>query len=149
MSALSRVGDPTRPAAAPAMRSLGAARLGRGMAYPVIANRRGAVATAEGTDKVRQAILLILETEPGERVMRPDFGAGLRTYLFEPNTPSTRALIQREVAAALGQWEPRIDVDTVTVERGTDPSEVLITISYTIRRTGRSDLLVYPFWLRS
>lgn len=149
MSVLSRSQDSTRTVATRAVRGLGAARLGRGLAFPILADRRGLVPTAEGTDKVRQAMLLILETEPGERVMRPGFGAGLRTFLFEPNTPSTRALIQREVAAALGQWEPRIEVDAVTAERGGDPAEVLISISYTIRRTGRSDLLIYPFWLRS
>jgi hypothetical protein len=39
-----------------------------------------------GPDKVRQAIWLILETEPGERLMRPAFGCGLRRYLMKPNT---------------------------------------------------------------
>ena len=42
-------------------------------------------------------IYLILETEPGERVMRPGFGCGLRRYLMKPNTSATRALIERDV----------------------------------------------------
>ncbi len=127
---------------------LGVDRLGRGLGFPMVPHRRGELLTAEGTDKVRQAIAVILETEPGERIMRPDFGAGLRAYLFEPNTPSTRALIRRDVIGALESWEPRIDVDDVEVTRGADAAAVDITVRYTIRRTARSDLLVYPFSLR-
>ena len=138
-----------RTGGVPRSRGLGVSRLGRGLSFPVAPHPNGSLLSAEGTDKIRQAIQLILETEPGERIMRPEFGAGLRAYLFEPNTPSTRALIQRDVIDALEQWEPRIDVDEVDVVRGVDASMVDITISYTIRRNGRSDLLVYPFSLRS
>ena len=79
---------------------------------------------------VRQSIRLILETEPGERVMRPTFGAGLRRYLMDPNTPVTRAQIALDVQAALATWEPRIVVQAVTVVPGDDPAEVVITVSY-------------------
>jgi phage baseplate assembly protein W len=58
-------------------------------------------------------------TEPGERLMREDFGCGLRKFLFEPNTVTTRQLIRERVVRAIGRWEPRVKVDDVTVE--TDP----------------------------
>jgi phage baseplate assembly protein W len=102
----------------------------------------------DGPEKVRQSILIILDTEPGERVMRPAFGCGLRRYLMKPNTVATRALMQRDVQRALLAWEPRISLSGVAVVPGNDPAEVLIQISYVNVRTGRKDNLVYPFYLQ-
>ena len=93
-------------------------RLSRtGWSVPLNPAFAGGLAYAAGPEKVRQSIHLILDTEPGERIMRPDFGCGLRRYLMKPNTTATRALIQREVALALKLWEPRIDVHTCRSRR--------------------------------
>src|SRR6185436_15016600 len=93
--------------------------LGVGWAYPVcVAAGRTAVAVFE--EDIRQAIRIILGTNPGERVMRPDFGAGLNRFVFEPITTTTMSLIQTCVQEALTAWEPRIIVEEVTVA---DPSE--------------------------
>ena len=101
-----------------------------------------------GAALVRQSILLILDTEPGERVMRPTFGCGLRRYLMKPNTTATRALIQYDVREALATWEPRIALTGVRVDAGEqDPSLVLIQVAYTHLRDGRPDNLVFPFYL--
>ena len=54
-------------------------RLGRGWDFPVRPDpRAGALAYTGGPEKVRQSIGIILDTEPGERIMRPTFGCGLR-----------------------------------------------------------------------
>jgi hypothetical protein len=123
-----------------------AARLGRGWRYPVLPGG-GDLVYEEGAEKVRQAIWLILDTEPGERVMRPTFGCGLRRYLMKPNSAATRDLVRDDVAQALATWEPRIDVGAVSVDEGEDPALVLITIQYTHVRDGRPGNLVYPFYL--
>src|SRR5262245_66442213 len=52
----------------------------------------GALATVEDEASVRQSILLLLSTAPGERVMRPDYGCDLRRLLFEPNDDTTAGL---------------------------------------------------------
>lgn len=121
--------------------------LGSAWAFPVAPDPRGRVPLVAGADAVAQSILLILETEPGERLMRPDFGCGLRRFLMKPNTVATRALIQREVARALKQWEPRVDVESVEVTPGDDPSLVAIRIDYVHTRDRRPGNLVYPFYL--
>jgi len=122
--------------------------LGRGWDFPVRpAERNGKLAYTGGPAKVRQAMQIILDTEPGERIMRPTFGCGLRRYLMKPNTSATRTLIQREVEQALRAWEPRIDVQNVTVTPGDDPALLLIEIFYVHRRDGRPDNFVYPFYL--
>jgi hypothetical protein len=86
---------------------------------------------------VRQGIRAILSTRPGERLMRPDLGAGLADMLHEPNTLTTRRRIRDLVTDALGQWEPRILVDRVDVVEAPDvPSRVRVEIYYRLRRTG-------------
>lgn len=111
-----------------------AGQLGNGWAFPPEAVTTGSFEWRSGAVLVRQSILIILDTEPGERVMRPDFGCGLRRYLMEPNTPATRAAIARDIEAALGAWEPRIVVGIVDVTPTADPSTVLVSISYTLTR---------------
>lgn len=125
---------------------MSAAHLGRGWRYPVLPRERE-LGLEAGAEKVRQAIWLILDTQPGERVMRPTFGCGLRRYLMKPNTESLRALIEGEVAAALARWEPRIEVREVSAVEGDDPALVTVRVGYTHVRDGRADSLVYPFYL--
>jgi len=130
------------------MRSL--AHLGRGLAFPLRPDERTReLPVADGAEKVRQSILLLLETEPGERVMRPSFGCGLRRFLAKPNSTATRALLQREVELALATFEPRIVLRSVRVETGDDPSLVTIEIDYLHARDGSPGNLVYPFYLES
>jgi phage baseplate assembly protein W len=124
------------------------AQLGRGWGFPVqVDPERRRLLYAGGTEKVRESIWIILDTEPGERIMRPTFGCGLRRYLGEPNTVAVRALIRHDVELALTLWEPRIDVASVEVVPGADAALVEISIAYVHVRTGRPDNLVYPFSL--
>jgi phage baseplate assembly protein W len=122
--------------------------LGSGWSFPVAPGAARTLELAQGPDKVQQSIRIILETEPGERIMRPTFGCGLRRYLMKPNTVATRSLIERDVAQSLAQWEPRIRLDAVTASPGDDPALVLLAISYVHVRDGRPGNLVYPLYLR-
>src|SRR3954453_16300437 len=75
--------------------------LGLGWSFPVAAGPDGIIQQVAYEEDVRQAIRIILETNPGERVMRPDFGAGLNAFLFEPVSTSTMAKVQVRVQEAL------------------------------------------------
>jgi phage baseplate assembly protein W len=111
-------------------------RLGTGWDFPPTPSVRGTLDYLSGAALVRQSIRLILATEPGERIMRPDFGCGLRRFLMAPNTPGTRAAIGRAVQAALLRWESRIVVRGIDVSAADDPSIVWVTVSYTHVRDG-------------
>jgi phage baseplate assembly protein W len=128
----------TGPASVPAAAgstSVSTDRLGTGVAFPFVPDpATGSLDWSSGAALVQQSIRLILQTEPSERVMRPTFGAGLRRYLMDPNTPSTRAQIALDVQAALQTWEPRITVTSVQVVPGDDPAEALVTVSYVLVR---------------
>lgn len=123
-------------------------RLGKGWGLPLVPGIRDRqIPYVQGPEKVRQSIWIILETDPDERLMRPNFGCGLRRYLMKPNTSANRALMKRDVERALKAWEPRIQLETVTVEPGDEASLVLIHIHYTHVRDGSPGNLVYPYYL--
>ena len=122
--------------------------LGQGPVFPFRPGPDGRLAYTGGDAIVRQSIETILDTEPGERVMLPTFGCGLRRFLMQPNTPATRTGMQQEISDSLRRWEPRIQVSEVSVTPGDDPALVWISISYTQLADRREDDLVYPFYLR-
>jgi phage baseplate assembly protein W len=121
--------------------------LGTGLQFPV-RPVSGALGYLSGMELIRQSVETILDTEPGERIMLPAFGCGLRRYLMEPNTLSTRTAMREDISTALATWEPRIRVSNVTVTAGEDPSLVWIEVSYVRLADLRPDNLVDPFYLR-
>lgn len=128
--------------------------LGRGFAFPMVPAaepgdppERTHLRLIGGMELVRQAVTTILDTEPGERVMAPTFGCGLRRHLSAPNTVATRTAMRQEVSEALAQWEPRIRVTDVTVSPGEEQSLVYIDIAFVRLADLRPDNLVYPFYL--
>ncbi len=122
--------------------------LGLGVAFPIAVDDKGSVALAQYEEDIRQAIRIILDTDPGERVMRPDFGAGLRALLFEPINTNTMALARHRVEQALILWEPRIDSIVVKVDAQPKVGLLNIDIRYRVRTTNTFYNLVYPFYLQ-
>jgi uncharacterized protein len=124
--------------------------LGRGWAYPVQVDATGQdVLLAEHEEDIRQAVRIILETNHGERVMRPDFGAGLNDFVFEPINTTTLALIRHRVETALIAWEPRIRVEQVEVRRLFESTAgIEITVEYRVLATNTFYNFVYPFYMQ-
>lgn len=121
--------------------------LGRGWAFPPRVNR-GSIAMVSLEEDIQQAIRIILETAPGERAMRPDFGVGLHRMVFTPMTRGTLSLAQSRIEQALIQWEPRIDVKAVQVSLDRDRSGVLlIQVQYRVRESNSFSNFVYPFYM--
>jgi hypothetical protein len=97
---------------------------------------------------VRQAILLLLSTIPGERVMRPEFGCALERLIFSPNDDTTAGLALHYLRQALDRWEPRIDIVRLDAERNAaDPSRLDLLLEYRVRSTQREDRLAIPLRL--
>jgi len=91
---------------------------------------------------VSQQIRVILQTRPGEQLMRPDWGAGLENFLHEPNNLTTHRRIRDLVTTWLGRSEQRIILDDVAVFAPTDkPGQVRVEIAYRLRRTGAASRL--------
>jgi uncharacterized protein len=112
--------------------------LGQGISWPPRVDGDGRLQLSADADNVREAIQVILLTEPGERVRLPEFGAGLGRFLFEPNIPATHIAIARRISQSLMRWEPRIRVAQVEVDHDpTDTQAALATITYRLVSTGQ------------
>lgn len=122
--------------------------LGKGWKFPVQVDGTGRIALSRFEDDIREAVRIILLTARGERVMRPEFGAGLHNFVFETMSVTNIGTIQAAVQNALIQWEPRIELLSVSVEA--DQGEVgklLINIDYEVRATNTRFNLVFPFYV--
>ena len=110
---------------------------------------RGRLAWAADVESVRDVIWNILMTRPGERLMRPEFGAGLTDYVHQPNNATTRSLIADVIKRSITRWEPRIELEAVEV--APDPhrrSHIDITIRYRLPMTGGSGAVDLDLELR-
>ena len=116
--------------------------LGSGLAFPLQLGVAG-LALSAGQAKVEQSIRIILGTQYGERVMRPQFGSNLKALAFAPNNASTANLARYYVTEALSNWEPRIDVMDVAVTSDNPGAALLIDIRYQLRATGDVHNQVY------
>jgi uncharacterized protein len=90
---------------------------------------------------VDQMIRQLLLTDPGERVDLPQFGCGLRSLVFAPNSDALAATVQLRVIQGLNQWLAGIvNVVSVTVGAGqggapVEPGTLEVTVTYTLVET--------------
>jgi phage baseplate assembly protein W len=121
--------------------------LGSGWAFPVGVDARGRIALSRRERDIEEAMLMILLTPKGQRVMRPEFGCQVHDLIFASNDATTAGLAIYYVEEALAMWEPRIRLLDVTA--APDPAageRLLITIRYEIKATYDKRALVFPFY---
>jgi hypothetical protein len=113
---------------------------------PCISNR-GGIDMVEGDASVRQAIVLLLATRPGERVMRPTYGCNLQRLVFSPNDDTTAGLAIHYVRQAIERWERRVEVIHLDATRpdGGAPGELEIYLEYRVRATLQAERLAFAF----
>ncbi|MGQ7846055.1 GPW/gp25 family protein [Granulosicoccus sp. 3-233] len=127
----------------------GNAFLGTGWSFPVSFSPRGrAVAMVSEEEDIREALRILFSTEPGERVMRPSYGGGLRAMVFEHIGQATVTEIRDRIERAVLFFEPRIDLEGVEIVVEDALAGIIeVTLSYRIRSTNTRSNLVYPFYL--
>ena len=103
--------------------------------FPFHIDGRGRSAETDEDDHIRDMIMQVLFTDPGERVNRPDFGCGLKQLVFMPNSDALATATQFLVQGSLQRWlEAVIQVETVEVEAV--DSELRVTVVYSKRSGG-------------
>lgn len=103
---------------------------------------------SEGEVDVEESIKIILTTAKGERMMRFDFGCGINEFIFDVVDVASVSRIEQEIAKAIKDWEPRVDLLKVKVDRDdVERENLLIDIDYVIKETNQVKNLVYPFYL--
>ncbi len=124
--------------------------LGTGWFSPTKFDASGQLVLATHEQCVEQSLWAILETAPGERVMRPEFGCAIHNLLFA--NPGAEIIGQISVAVyqAIMRWEPRVEVLGVEVIADEEQINLLkIEIDYRLRTVNSRFNLVYPFYLDS
>ncbi|GJQ57327.1 MAG: hypothetical protein D8M57_18405 [Candidatus Scalindua sp. AMX11] len=99
--------------------------------FPFKFNNQGRTADTDINDHIRDMIMQVLFTAPGERVNRPSFGCGMNQLVFQPNSEQLAATTQMLVQGSLQQWLGNlIQVNQVNVE--SKDSELHVTVVYTV-----------------
>jgi hypothetical protein len=98
-------------------------------------------------DDIRESLQILLSTAPGERVMNPSFGCGLRTRIFDTVSASMITEVKDIVERAILFYEPRITLNGIDIVQRDALGGILdIDIRYTVRSTNTRSNLVYPFY---
>ena len=95
---------------------------------------QGRTASSIYEDHIRELIELVLFTNPGERVNRPDFGSGLMQLIFAPNSSELATATEYMVQGNLQQWLGEL-IQVNSVQVTSEDSSLRIHVEYTIRRT--------------
>jgi uncharacterized protein len=102
----------------------------------------GGIAMVEDDDAIRQSLLLLLSTAPGERVMRPEYGCHLNRLVFSRADQSTAGLAIHYVRQAITRWEPRVDITHVDASAASnDAGRLIIELGYVVKPFQRQNQL--------
>ena len=124
--------------------------IGTGWSFPILPDATGSLGYVSGNLNVEQSLRILLLTEPGQRVMRPDFGCAAGRLVFAPGSLQYLGQLETAVREAIRDWEPRIDVEDVSADADpNDETHVSVKLAYTVRATNTRFNLVFPFYLGS
>ncbi|CAQ84332.1 MULTISPECIES: GPW/gp25 family protein [Photorhabdus] len=123
---------------------------GQGWAFPIkfipdnkeTADQTAGIVMAQGIEDVSQSLEILFLTEPGERIMREDFGCGLQDFVFENISDTLISAIKNRIQQAILRYEPRaylLNVDIQTKEN--QPGHLLIQINWKLRGSDISQRL--------
>lgn len=123
--------------------------LGLGCHFPVTVDTlTGHMQESAYEQNIKESIYLIIMTKKGERVMRPDFGCDIHSFMFDTMDFNTLTRMEQGVREALIRWEPRIhDIEVEVRDDVKDNNAVQIDVKYRVRNTNSPYNLVFPFYL--
>ncbi|PQQ23169.1 GPW/gp25 family protein [Photorhabdus hindustanensis] len=107
---------------------------GRGWTFPPQFSSQMGIIMAEGAEHVRQNMKVLFLTEPGERIMREDYGCGLNDYMFENISDELMAHIQTRIEERVLRYEPRAEITEIQVNQKINlPNTLHIKVNYALR----------------
>jgi len=124
--------------------------LGQGWAFPPRFDTETKVlALAQEETDIYQSLHILFHTEPGERVMNPEYGCALRQFLFRNMNLSELTHLESVVKRAILRFEPRITAGAVraNTDRIVD-GVLLLEVTYTVRSLNSRHNVVFPFYLQ-
>jgi len=101
--------------------------------------------TYASKDAIKVNLVNYLLTNPGERIANPNFGAGLRAYVFEQITDENLDFIEEKIQDDITNNIPNVDLQEVTVSATADLNQVTVALFYSIANTGITDNVELTF----
>ncbi|MEN8115387.1 MAG: GPW/gp25 family protein [Bacteroidota bacterium] len=122
--------------------------LGRGWSFPPkFQKETKMVEMIQDEADIKSSLKILLSTRLGERVMVPGYGCNLDEMVFSPLNLTVKTYIIDLIKTAILYHEPRIDVNTISIDPTNElQGELLINIEYTIRATNSRKNMVFPFY---
>ncbi len=97
---------------------------------------------------IDESLRILLGTTPGERVMYPSYGCGLKKRVFEKLDASVMTALKDDIARAVLFFEPRITLNSIDVDLEDQFNGcVRFCLNYTVRTTNSRSNIVYPYYL--
>ena len=103
------------------------------------------VVVSRDASAIKQAILSVLLTNKGERLMNPQYGSDIRRYLFEPLDYGTSYQIKENIRFSLDKFEPRIVISNINCVPNFDDNGFDVDLTYTIRGTDEPPVTIEFF----
>lgn len=122
-------------------------RKGLNIAFPLKRSTFGAFKTNDTTlDAVRDDLRMLLITNWGERLINYDFGANLRSIIFEQRGSETKQKIEDAINVAVEKWIPYVNILDMQIkdqndDAGLGDNEVKIKISFQVGQSGLESVL--------
>ncbi|MBK8965773.1 MAG: GPW/gp25 family protein [Saprospiraceae bacterium] len=126
--------------------------LGTGWSFPVRFDQTNCtVHMSSEVRDIEESLTILLNTRPGERVMRPDYGCALDDMLFEPVDAGIITYVKDLISNAILYYEPRVNLQNIEII--TDPDmilegRILIELDLVVRNTNSRFNYVYDFYKR-
>jgi phage baseplate assembly protein W len=116
-----------------------------GMNPPFIGGAQNIMSRQEDERLIKNDIIQLIMTVPGERVMRPTYGMQLRTFVFENATDADLSILASDVARELTAQEPRVFVDDVSIVRDDDRNAIAIKIVVRLKKDPKKQITIENF----
>ena len=107
------------------------------------------VVVSKDASAIKQAIVNLLLTNKGERLMNPNYGSDIRKYLFEPLDYGTSYLIKGNIESTISKFEPRISVLRISCKPNYDDNGFDVEMTYRIQGTDDPPVAVDFFLSRT
>jgi uncharacterized protein len=121
--------------------------LGRGWSFPVrFTTSLSRVEMVEMEVDVRESLILLLSTYPGERVTNPEFGTRVRDFIYSDMSKGTMVMLREEIYRAIKVYEARIELNEVILNTDVSEGIIFVHLDYTIRRVNMRTNIVFPYY---
>jgi len=112
---------------------------------PFIGGAQNVMSRQEDDRLIKNDILQLLLTIPGERVMRPTYGVNLRNFVFENLVSSDLSILQSNIEEQLRIYEPRVDLEFIDLLPDPDKNGLQIKIVVTLKKDPKKQLSIEQF----